>query len=257
MAKRREQVVYQDKDGNIVHENNRYGKAINLEMLHPEYILFADKTGINTSSKEDGNKGGTKFLCKIGQVLKIKSTTSENQCTVLLFTSATGEAIMCVLIYMRKGEDIAVELNTGVDLWVIPFHDTDGNIIMDNRNINGKGKFMPCGPTCLYKGIEIPCRTYISESGGITAKILVDLLQMFDTLFVFPRDAGVTPVLIVNGHESCLHHSFLEYVNNPAHKWHVCLGVPYATSYWQVGGLHEQNGTFKTNWYRVKRKLMR
>ena len=36
----------------------------------------------------------------------------------------------------------------------------------------------------------------------------------------------------------------------------MCLGVPYAASYWQVGDSHEQNGTFKTNWYQAKRQVI-
>ena len=69
---------YQDINGKKADENERYGKLIDLEMLHPEYLLFADETGLNTSSKEDRNKGGTKFICGINQVPKTKCTTSEN-----------------------------------------------------------------------------------------------------------------------------------------------------------------------------------
>ncbi len=36
----------------------------------------------------------------------------------------------------------------------------------------------------------------------------------------------------------------------------MCLGVPYATSLWQVGDLAENNGTFKTEWYQEKDRLL-
>src|SRR5688572_8130563 len=73
---------------------------------------------------------------------------------------------------------------------------------------------------------------------------------------MFSLETGVAPVLIVDGHESRINYEFLSYVNNLQHKWYVCLGVPYATSYWQVGDSHEQNGSFKVNWYCAKRKVM-
>ena len=36
----------------------------------------------------------------------------------------------------------------------------------------------------------------------------------------------------------------------------MCLGLPYATSLWQVGNALEQNGTAKTEWYRAKQELI-
>jgi hypothetical protein len=50
---------------------------------------------------------------------------------------------------------------------------------------------------------------------------------------------------------------FLTYINDPNHIWKVCLGVPYATNFWQVGDSAEQNGTFKTLWYREKDRVTR
>ena len=136
-----------------------------------------------------------------------------------------------------------------------PILDENNEIALDERNFHGLGKVMPGGPTCHYNN-TIPCRVYVSESGGITAKILIDLLKTMDGLNIFPCDQGIQPVLIVDGHKTRLHYKFLQYINQPEHKWHVCLGVPYATSYWQVGDSHEQNGNFKSNWYRAKRHLM-
>jgi hypothetical protein len=45
------------------------------------------------------------------------------------------------------------------------------------------------------------------------------------------------------------------YINNVCHVWKVCLGVPYATNYWQVGDLSKQSDTFKVLWYRKKQLL--
>jgi hypothetical protein len=52
---------------------------------------------------------------------------------------------------------------------------------------------------------------------------------------------GPPPFLILDGHRSRFDLLFLEYINNPEHNWNVCIGVPYGTSYWQVGDSTEQN----------------
>ena len=54
-----EQPVYQDMKGNFVNKEQQYGELIDHEMAHLSYVLFANKTGINTSFKEDGHEGST------------------------------------------------------------------------------------------------------------------------------------------------------------------------------------------------------
>ena len=63
-------------------------------------------------------------------------------------------------------------------------------------------------------------------------------------------------MLLVDGHQSRLDPKFLTYINDQGHRWKVCLGVPYATSLWQVGESSEQNGTAKTEWHRAKQELI-
>jgi hypothetical protein len=48
----------------------------------------------------------------------------------------------------------------------------------------------------------------------------------------------------------------LEYILDDAHKWKVCIGVPYGTSYWQVGDSTKQNGCFKMAIAKAKRELV-
>jgi hypothetical protein len=67
---------------------------------------------------------------------------------------------------------------------------------------------------------------------------------------------GPEPVLIVDGHESRINPSFVDYITNPEHIWHVNLGVPHATSYWQVGDSSEQNGHFKVLLGEAKKELV-
>jgi hypothetical protein len=139
---------------------------------------------------------------------------------------------------------------------VQPVLSGDGKEIILELNF-GEGKYYPGGPKCKYKGKIVDCLTFASESGGITGEILVKVLQHFDGIDLFHREKdGPIPMLIVDGHQSRLDPLFVEYINNKEHKWKVCLGVPYATTLWQVGDASEQNGFVKSEWYREKAKLL-
>ena len=56
--------VFCNKHGNIVSEDKKYGKANTIKITHPNYIVFADETGCNTSMKKNGHIAGTKYLVK-------------------------------------------------------------------------------------------------------------------------------------------------------------------------------------------------
>jgi len=72
------------------------------------------------------------------------------------------------------------------------------------------------------------------------------MLKWIDDIGVYPREKnGPTPFLLLDGHGYRLELPFLQYVNDPAHKWIVCIGVPNGTSVWQVGDSNEQNGSYK------------
>jgi hypothetical protein len=43
------------------------------------------------------------------------------------------------------------------------------------------------------------------------------------------------PFVLLDGHQSRFDEVFLRYINDPAHKWVVAIGVPYGTHIWQVG----------------------
>jgi hypothetical protein len=53
------------------------------------------------------------------------------------------------------------------------------------------------------------------------------------------------PFLLLNGHHSWVGLPFLKYINDDAHKWKVCIGVPYSTHLWQVQDASELNGCYK------------
>ena len=45
----------------------------------------------------------------------------------------------------------------------------------------------------------------------------------------------------------------LSLINDPDHKWAICIGVPYGTALWQVGDAEEQNGHFNIMSVKAKR----
>lgn len=63
------------------------------------------------------------------------------------------------------------------------------------------------------------------------------------------------PFLICDTHGRRFELPFLEYINNPWHKWDVCIGVPYGTALWQVGYSSEQNSAMNVSSVVKKRKL--
>ena len=102
----------------------------------------------------------------------------------------------------------------------------------------------------------MPCYCCCTESGSITGEILKDMLAYLDSLDLFDRSTGLNPFLILDGHGSRFEFDFLKYINNNEHKWNVNIGLPYGTSYWQVGDSTEQNGCFKMALTKEKKALV-
>ena len=129
----------------------------------------------------------------------------------------------------------------GIDVQLQPEKDEMGNVVFGKATTNhGPGKYLPRGTTCIYNGKTIPCEIYVSESGVITADIIVAVLTVLDELDVFPRDSRITPFMLIDRNLSRLEPEFLTYTNNCNHQWKACLGVPYATSLRQVGNSKEK-----------------
>jgi hypothetical protein len=88
VAKKRETPVFMDKEGNVVSDfdSKRYGRKSDVEITHPNYILFANETGCNTCQKKDGHTGGSKFVCETGTVPSRISNTADHRYTLLPYT---------------------------------------------------------------------------------------------------------------------------------------------------------------------------
>jgi hypothetical protein len=67
-------------------------------------------------------------------------------------------------------------------------------------------------------GKEVPCMVCNTDNGSITSELLVQFLLHMDELNLFPRDDGVKPFLLLDGHGSHLELAFLQYVNDASQK---------------------------------------
>jgi len=121
-----------------------------------------------------------------------------------------------------------IELDLSVDV-VGNFDDRDYF-----RNKNGFGKRFPGGPSCDYKGKNIPASVDGQRKVAFSTQILIDILSALDTLHIFDtkRDNGVNPFLLVDGHTSRLELPFLRYICDKEHRWAVVIDAPYGTALW-------------------------
>ena len=159
---------------------------------------------------------------------------------------------MCAIIFAAK------ELEYGWVQGLDVFADWVGEEDDLKLNTGGEGKRYPQGPVCEFKGKILPTMCCCSESGCITADLLVAMLKVIDKSEVFDRTDGIAPFLLLDGQGSHFDLTFLEYINNPANPWSVVgIGVPYGTSYWQqVGDSSQQNRSFKMNIGKAKKHLL-
>jgi hypothetical protein len=56
--------VWRNENGDIVKkEEEAFGCKSQFELIHPEWVLFVDECGSNTSQTKDGQVGGQTYLC--------------------------------------------------------------------------------------------------------------------------------------------------------------------------------------------------
>jgi hypothetical protein len=85
--------------GDEVCEDDSFGRKVTYKLTHPSYIVFVDEVGSNTSMEGDGHVGGELFIVGKGETAKQSASKADSHFTVLGFTAATGEPIMCAIIF--------------------------------------------------------------------------------------------------------------------------------------------------------------
>ncbi len=106
IARKLDSEVFLDKYGNIT-ENEEEGFALKTHcyLEQPDKLIFVDEVGSNTSQANDGNIGGEKLLCIGSNHPQECENTKEAHFAVLGFTTASGEAVMCCIIFAASQLD--------------------------------------------------------------------------------------------------------------------------------------------------------
>jgi hypothetical protein len=112
--------IFTDMHANVVDEPRRFGLAQSIAISSANYILFADESGFSASQKKDGHVGGQKLVVERGTVPQTMASTTDQKFTMLPFTSASGEAVCCVVIFQSKSQAVPATWRTGIDYSVSP-----------------------------------------------------------------------------------------------------------------------------------------
>jgi len=174
--------IWLDKTGQIVEsEEEAFGMKTQYILTHPQKLLIVDEVRSNTSQAKDGNCGGEKYLVPNELRPQIKAACKDTHFTMLGFTAASSEPVMCAVIFATKELDPTWVL--GLDPFS-PWVSSDDNDNQIKQNM-GKGKIHPLGPECEFMGKTIPTFCCCSESGSIMAELLTQMLMTIDKHDVF------------------------------------------------------------------------
>jgi hypothetical protein len=205
--------------------------------------------GTDINQKDDGHIVGTKYCVSHGTKADIKSSPNGERFTVIGLTAASGEAVMCIIIF--AGKELSYDQPMGHDIRAD--YNTEGSV----RDNTGPGKAFPGAPTCQFWDKDLPALIACSPNGPITSDILKQASKRLDGLGMYEREpGGRISFILLDAHDSRLQVPFFGYVNDDVHKWKVCIGLPNGTGKWQVGDLSQQNGQYKVEMTCEKGKLV-
>jgi hypothetical protein len=68
-------------------------------LIHPDWLISVDEVGSNTSQMKDGQVGGKLFLFGTDARPQQRAAIKDSHLTVVGFTSASGQLLMCAIIF--------------------------------------------------------------------------------------------------------------------------------------------------------------
>ena len=68
IASERPKPVFVDRGGNKVETSERFGLKQDIEIKHPDYMIFGDESGCQTNQKNDKSVGNTAHVVEHGTV---------------------------------------------------------------------------------------------------------------------------------------------------------------------------------------------
>jgi hypothetical protein len=99
--------VFLDKSygGIVEHEEEGFGLKTQYYLERPDKLIFVDEVGSNTSQANNRNMGSEKLLCIGSNHSQEFVNTKDAHFTMLGFTMASGEAVMCCIIFAASQLD--------------------------------------------------------------------------------------------------------------------------------------------------------
>jgi hypothetical protein len=143
--------IQYNSDGEKVSDldSSTCGLPTTYKLLRSETVLFVDETGKNTSQKADGQIGGQRYIVAVdGDAVGSLGYTTDIHFTVLCFTAATGQPVMCAVILKSEKEvkDIPLSWRHGIDITKnLKYGENEIELFMNN---SGLGEAMSGGPQC-------------------------------------------------------------------------------------------------------------
>jgi hypothetical protein len=95
--------IWQNEAGDVVpYGKDGFGCESSYELKYPEWLAFMDEVGSNTSQAKYGNVGGQTYLCTKDGHPQNWAATKDTHFTLLGFTAANGEPLICTIIFTAK-----------------------------------------------------------------------------------------------------------------------------------------------------------
>jgi hypothetical protein len=95
-------------------EGDASGCKVEVDIEHLEWILSGDEVGTDINQKDDGHIGGTKYCVGHGTKANIKSSTNGGRFTLIRLTAASGEAVICIIVF--AAEELSYGQQMGHDI---------------------------------------------------------------------------------------------------------------------------------------------
>ena len=166
-AKEYDEPVHRDKYGDIFdNESLAFSRPVTIDITRPHNVFCLGETGDTTHGKDDGNKGGQKFMGPAGETPWELVSIKQSHFTVLPVSYFNGDLRFVTIIFA------AGKLNPSLALGVDVFAEWDEEDFAGNF---APGKCHPGMSLFDKDGNEIPVLFAASPKSSMTSAILMHL----------------------------------------------------------------------------------
>jgi hypothetical protein len=97
-------------------------------------------------------------------------TTNNKHFTILGLTVATGEPLLCLVIFASKREGKYGTRASGIYMTITPNYDDNGQLDINDESF-GNGNYLTSSPSCYFCGKNVPCLPLLSPNVSITGEL--------------------------------------------------------------------------------------